>query len=222
MNAAAPPILWIHGTKDPFFQYSVAAAFINSVRAPKGMLTLVGATHGEWLSRTDSSFSMVLSTAVTFFDAWLRSSTQARATLARGSQDASHVLQYAVDASTHLVIATPTAAKTDRHVVVTPSTGLTGGQQVVVTWSGFTPGQTVNIIQCVNSPNSTAASCEISAGKVLTPDPAGSGSATLKVISGNVGNGKCGPGLPACNITVNDSGSPDPAATIRVPISFGR
>jgi molybdopterin-binding protein len=100
---------------------------------------------------------------------------------------------------------------------VTPSDNLTNGQTVTVHWSGYLPGKVVNVLQC--SSNSQTG-CDIAAGRILTPDPTGQGSVTLKIMSGKVGSGVCDAAHRGCQVVINDAGLEDPSASIRVPITF--
>lgn len=110
----------------------------------------------------------------------------------------------------------------DLHATVTPDTGLSNGQTVTVRWSGYTPGKVVNVLQCSKFDIATASSagCSFTNAKVLHPDPTGSGSLTLQVIAGVVGNGTCDAAHPGCSIVVNNGSSIDPSESRQLPISF--
>jgi len=100
----------------------------------------------------------------------------------------------------------------DLKATVTPRTGLTDGQVVTVKWSGFTPGATINIVQCSSHVPGDATACDLKTGKILQPNPTGSGSLPLDIVVGPVGNGICDAAHPVCDVVVNDGGSLDPAA----------
>ena len=108
----------------------------------------------------------------------------------------------------------------DLVATVTPDTGLVGGQIVTVSWSGFTPGNTINIVQCSNRIAGDASACDLRTGKVLQPNPSGSGSLPLEIVVGAVGTGVCDSTTPDCQIVFNDGGSLDPEASVRVSVSF--
>jgi hypothetical protein len=65
-----------------------------------------------------------------------------------------------------------------------------------------------------------AAACDIKAGTILQPDPTGSGSLPLTIVVGPVGTGICDATHPVCDVVVNDGGSLDPAASLRIRIKF--
>ena len=101
---------------------------------------------------------------------------------------------------------------------MTPHTNLTNGQTIAVHWSGYLPGKVVNIVECSSN---SAAGCDIAPGRILTPDPTGKGTASLQIVEGSVGTGVCDAAHPRCEVAVNDAGlEADPAATIRLPITF--
>jgi hypothetical protein len=97
--------------------------------------------------------------------------------------------------------------------------GLRDGQTVTVTWSGFLPGKAVNVVQCAGAGRDGAATCDITGGQILHPDPTGEGSLDLVVHTGTVGTGVCDAGSP-CTIVINDAGLQDEGASIRIPITF--
>ena len=100
---------------------------------------------------------------------------------------------------------------------VAPSTNLTNGQSVTIHWSGYLPGKTVNVVEC-SSDNATG--CDIAGGRILTPDPTGTGSISLTIVEGKVGTGTCDATHVGCQIAVNDAGLEAPSATVRIPITF--
>jgi hypothetical protein len=100
------------------------------------------------------------------------------------------------------------------------SAGLTAGESVTVHWSDFTPGKTVNIVECSKRMSTDASACDLKHGALLQPDPTGTGSATIKIVAGAVGTGVCDSTHPNCVVVVNDGGSLDPGASVRIPITF--
>jgi len=55
----------------------------------------------------------------------------------------------------------------------------------------FTPGKTINIVQCSNRTAGDASACDLKTGKILQPNPTGSGSLEMQVVTGPVGTGVC-------------------------------
>jgi len=109
-----------------------------------------------------------------------------------------------------------------REATVTPSTNLRNGQTVRVSWKGFLPGRVVNVVQCAEGGRGSSAACNLVTGKILQPDPTGSGSLDLEIVVGQVGNGICDADHSDCVITVNDASLQDDDANIRIPIAFAR
>lgn len=107
------------------------------------------------------------------------------------------------------------------HATVTPNFGLHDGQAVIVRWSGYTPGKVVNILECshVDITTASSAGCSFAHAAILHPDSTGSGSVTLHVGTGIIGNGVCDT-AHSCYVIVNNASSTDPGATKKVPIHF--
>jgi hypothetical protein len=103
-----------------------------------------------------------------------------------------------------------------------PLTNLRDGQKVRVTWSGFIPGRVVSVVQCSGDGRAGPSSCNLVTGKILQPNPTGSGSLELEIVVGQVGNGRCDSTTPDCVILVNDASLQDEDATIRLPMTFAR
>ena len=122
--------------------------------------------------------------------------------------------------STVTVPTTPTP-KLDLRAAVSPHQKLANGQRVTITWSGYTPGATVNLLQCsgLASQPSDKSACDFANAVLLHPDPTGSGSLPLTLVTGKIGDGICDASHP-CTIVVNNAGHTDPADSIRLPISF--
>jgi hypothetical protein len=114
----------------------------------------------------------------------------------------------------------PTQPARQLQAKVTPSQGLTNGQTVTVSWSGFTPGNTINIVQCSNRTAGDASACDLKSGKILQPNPTGSGSLEMQMVTGPVGTGICDADHSDCQVVFNDGGSLDPSASVRISISF--
>jgi predicted dienelactone hydrolase len=219
--ASAPPTLVVHGTKDPLMDYPTMITVYNKLEGPKGLLSIQGADHGEYLDPSSKYFATTLKATTDFFDAYVKGNTRAIARLSKDGAPRLAVMKFTAKPGAKATIPTIPQPKLVRHAQASPTTGLTNGQTVTVEWRGYTPGKVVNVIQCVEeSSNSGAAGCDLNHGKVLIPDPTGSGSTTLPVVAGTVGTGVCDADHPPCQIVVNDAGLTDPAASVRIPIHF--
>ena len=62
--------------------------------------------------------------------------------------------------------------------------------------------------------------CDFGNARILHPDPTGSGSLTLQVVEGTVGDGTFDAAHSGCSVVVNNSSSTDPSETRVLPISF--
>jgi hypothetical protein len=118
-------------------------------------------------------------------------------------------------------LAVPPAPVVHLAASVSPSTNLANGQTVTVRWSGYTAGKVVNVLECshVNLASADSSGCDFSNGKILHIDPTGSGSLTMQVVAGAVGNGVCDAAHP-CQLIVNDASSTDPSFSRELPIAF--
>jgi dienelactone hydrolase len=215
-----PPLLVVHGTNDALIAYEEGVSVALEAQAPKGMLTIEGGDHGGWVRAQDPSFDVFRRASTDFLSAYLRDDAAARDRLQADTDPPRATMRFALDDTTTLQIPTTAPAATERRASVTPDTGLRNGQTVTVTWSGFTPGKVVNVVQCAGGGDSGSGMCDLTKGKILQPDPTGSGSLQLEIIVGPVGSGACGANEPPCVVVVNDAGLQDPDATIRLPISF--
>jgi fermentation-respiration switch protein FrsA (DUF1100 family) len=212
-----PPMLIVHGTNDVLLPYEQMVGVFNTAKGPKALLALVGAGHTDWFAPSSKWFTTALKTTTDFFASYLRGDKAALTRLpADGLQGVGTVHVAATPGST-TTIPVPAQPKTNRQATVTPSSKLSDGQTVTVRWSGYLPGKVVNVLQC-SSDSQTG--CDIAAGRILTPDPTGAGSVTLKVKTGKVGTGVCDVAHPSCQVVINDAGLEDPSASIRIPITF--
>jgi len=110
------------------------------------------------------------------------------------------------------------SATTVPKVVVKPSTKIHNGEKVLVTGSGFKPGDTVYVVECLFSAKG-AAGCNTSGAISATISATGLlPRTTFKVITGKIGNGKCGTktsNLKSCAISAgNISGGDSSVARI--------
>jgi hypothetical protein len=210
-------VFFVHGTKDVLLSFNQMAEVFNQIDGSKAFLTMVGEDHASWASKSDDSFGQVLSTTIDFLELYLRNDASAKSRLEQYANNDRYQLTVDLDPGANAMVPLLPSSPTDRKATIVPTTGLVDGQEVTVSWSGFLTGQVVNIVQCSGT---TQSSCDVARGKILVPDQSGSGSTTLQVHTGPIGDGECGPGRDGCNIVVNDAGLQDPAATIRIPISF--
>jgi dienelactone hydrolase len=214
----APPILLVHGTADALLPYSQMVGVFNGAKGPKGLLALNGAGHGNWLAPSSKWFRSAFQATTDFFAAYLRGDKAALTRIPADGQQGVSTMHFVPKPGSTTTIPTVPQPKTNRHATVTPHTNLTNGQTVTVHWSGYLPGKVVNIVECSSN---SAAGCNIAGGRLLTPDPTGKGTASLQIVEGQVGVGVCDAAHPGCEVAVNDAGlEADPAATIRLPITF--
>lgn len=216
---ATPPILIIHGTKDPLILYATSPKLFNDISAIKGLLTLEGADHGSWLGQTSDLFDNVVTTIVDFLAVAFVGDEEAASRLQRPRSSPEAELVFAAEADSGLTVEFE-VPELSRQASAEPTTGLVDGQTVVVTWSGFLPEQTVNILQCSQGGTEGSGACNFTNARILHPNPTGEGSVELTVIVGAVGSGICDATVDDCIIAVNDSGLQEPEATIRIPLSF--
>ena len=216
---ATPPILIIHGTKDPLITYATSPVLFNEISAIKGLLALEGGDHGSWLGSGSDLFDDVVTTILDFLAVAFAGDEQAAARLQQPRSSPNAELVFAAEANSGMTVEVE-MAETNRQASVEPTTGLVDGQTVVVTWSGFLPEQSVNILQCSQGGTEGSGVCDFTNARILHPNPTGEGSVELAVIVGAVGTGICDATVDDCVIAVNDSGLQDPEATIRLPLSF--
>ncbi len=219
--AKAPPILLVHGTDDELVTYEASVDVFNAANAPKGVLTIKHGDHGAPTNPAGPAFDSVVRTTVDFFDLYLKGDNDALRRLTSDGSSSTTRVVFAAKPGTKTTL--PTASTLPaRHLraSVTPRRGLANGQVVTVSWSGFTPGNTINIVQCSNHTAGDASACDLKTGKILQPNPTGSGSLPLEIVTGAVGNGMCDSDHPDCQIVFNDGGSLDPSASVRISIAF--
>jgi predicted dienelactone hydrolase len=204
-----PPTLIAHGTLDPLLPYNQMVSFFNMLTGPKAFLSMVGADHTDYLT-PGKWFDSFLRTTIDFWQAHLLGSQAAAQELPNDGQPGVTV---AYSAAAPLL----PEPKTDRHATLSTSTQLTNGEMVTVSWSGYLPGKVVNVVEC-SSTNTTG--CDVAAGRILVPDATGSGSLSLHIVEGQVGDGVCDPRHSGCSVVINDAGLEDPSASIRIPITF--
>ncbi len=104
------------------------------------------------------------------------------------------------------------------HLVVTPTKGLKSGSTVKVSGRGFSPKDTLYIVQCVWKAKGSAG-CSIASATPVTVSATGTFPTTkFKVVTGTIGNGKCGTtksNLNNCEVSVGNAAGGD-SATVRI------
>ena len=219
--ANAPPILLVHGTDDALVTYEASVDVFNDANAPKGLLTIDKGDHGSPMNPSGAAFASVVATTTDFFDAYLKNDPDALDRLERDGNGATTRILFSADPDTTVTMPTvPPPPTRQLEATVSPDSDLTNGQTVTVSWSGFTPGNTINIVQCSNRTEGDASACDLKTGKILQPNPTGSGSLPFEIVTGPVGSGTCDSTTADCQIVFNDGGSLDPNASVRVSISF--
>lgn len=220
-----PPLLLVHGTADGAIPYRSAPIIYNKVYGPKGLLTIAGGNHAAAAGLVPSSSNSVVRTTTDFFDIYLRGATSEIARMKKDARSRTTSLHFdGVPGSTGSPIRIPPAPAVHLKASVTPNRNLVNGQAVTVRWSGYTPGQLINVLQCYTSRSAPAgpSSCDFSNAHILKPDPTGSGSLKLQVVTGKVGNGTCGPQSHGCAVVVNNASSTSPSQSRILPIKFAR
>ncbi len=215
----APPMLLVHGTDDALVSYGGAISVFNSLVGPKGLLTITGGGHGEWFMDSHDAFDGLATATTDFFLGFVADDPTASDRLEDVDLAPPLTLDLAREIGSSMTIPTTTIVL-DRRAYADRLDDLVDGQIIVVTWSGFTPGGTINIVQCSGGGASGAGYCDLTAGRILYPNPDGEGSLEIPIIVGPVGAGVCEPGVDDCVIIVNDSGLTEPQATVTLPLTF--
>jgi len=103
---------------------------------------------------------------------------------------------------------TPKASTMTRVLVVTPATGLSNGEAVKVTGSGFTPNDQLYLIECLAS-STNQAGCDLASATPVTVSSKGTLPLTsFTVITGTIGNGKCGTTSANADACAVNAGNP--------------
>jgi fermentation-respiration switch protein FrsA (DUF1100 family) len=211
-----PPTLIVHGTLDPLLSYNQQVSFFNALTGPKAFLDLKGADHTDFLT-PGKWFNSFINTTIDFWRAQLQGSHVAAARLTSDAQPGITAVYTSLAGGSSVHAPLLPEPKTNRRASISPNKNLRGGQTITVSWSGYLPTKVVNIVECSST---TQTGCDVAAGRVLIPDTPGKGSITLTIVEGKVGDGTCDATHSGCQIVVNDAGLEDPAASIRIPISF--
>jgi fermentation-respiration switch protein FrsA (DUF1100 family) len=219
--AHAPALLFVHGTADPVVSYESSVDAFNLARGPKGLLSLPGGDHGAPVDPKGKLFANVTIATRTFFDKYLKRATGAVTDTGPGvASGAAQLVFDASPGSDTTLPTTPTTVGLTRLATASATAGLRAGQSVTVNWSHYTPGKSVNIVECSERDTLDAAACDLKHATLLHADPTGSGSLAFTIVSGPVGNGLCDAAHDTCALIVNDGGSFDRAASVRIPITF--
>ncbi len=219
-NAAAPPILLVHGSADQAVPYVSSLDVFNGASAPKGLLTIIGGDHGSPVNPAGRAFASVVRATTDFFDRYLRGQTAAAGRLRHDAQSGVTTLTFVARRGRVVLLPVPTTTVGHLAATVVPSRGLADGQTVTVSWHGYVAGQTVNVLECSTSPPTQAGDCDLHTGDLLHPDPTGTGTVSFTVTTGAVGSGTCDATHPGCVIVINQGGSLVPSASVIVPIAF--
>ncbi len=214
-----PPMFLVHGVNDPLISYNPAVRTFNQLLPPKGLLTLEQSDHGDFLGPDDPAFAPTAQATSDFLDGELRGDAQALARIPEAAVPGVATVHWVPDEASNIPVEEAPEPETNRQAFLSADTGLTDGQTITVTWSGFLPGKVVNVVQCSGDGSGGSATCNISGGKILIPDPTGAGNLELVIRHGAVGTGVCDSANP-CTVVVNDAGLPDEDATIRLPITL--
>ncbi len=219
--ALAPPILFVHGDADALVPYESSVDAFNQARGPKGLVTVIGGGHGATVDPSTAAFESIVRATTDFFDAYVAGRAGAASRIVHDAAPGkTRVVFDATAGSSSTVPTTAPPPVRVHHAQATPTTGLTNGASVSVRWSDYTPGKTVNIVECSQRDTLDASACDLKHAALLLPDPTGSGSGSISIVAGPVGTGTCDAAHPNCAVIVNDGGSLDPAASVRIPIAF--
>ncbi len=217
-----PPLLLVHGTADQLIPYRSAPLVYNEAHGPKGLLTLVGGSHGGAAGQDPQTASTVIRTTTDFFEAYLKGDSQARSRLASdGHTPNTRITLDLTPGSAGPAIPVPPVPVVHLRASISPDHDLTSGEPVVIRWSGYTAGKVINILECshVDIASGSSAGCDFANAGLLHPDPTGRGQFTMRILTGKIGNGLCD-STHHCYIAVNNASSLDPSGTKSLLITF--
>ncbi len=217
-----PPLLVMHGEDDTLIPLDEGKRLFNNARSPKGLFTLLGIDHGSFLVRDSKAFPITVKTSLDFWNGYLKLDASAVAALPNDHEPGVATMTFVSEDNDDVTVELSESKMLSRSASVEPSTNLRNGQLVRVTWSGFIPGRVVNVVQCSDGGRGSSASCNLVMGKILQPNPTGSGSLDLEIVVGRVGDGRCDSTAADCVIVVNDASLQDEDANIRIPLTFAR
>ncbi|MFK7978254.1 MAG: hypothetical protein AB8C02_19120 [Halioglobus sp.] len=214
-----PPMLVVHGIKDPLINYNQSVRTTNELLPPRGFLSFPQADHGSFLSLEDEAFAVLAPAAADFLDGALRSLAFRWERLTQYTTPELSAMFWAPDEASNDPVPELPEPETNRQAFVSADTNLTDGQVITVSWQGFLPDGSANVLQCTGDLSSGSAGCDIGRARLFQPSLDGMGSAELTVYTGAIGNGVCD-SANACFVTVNDAGLTEDDATLRIPITF--
>lgn len=217
-----PPLLVMHGEDDTVIPLDEGKRLFNNARSPKGLFTLLGIDHGSFLVRDSKAFPITVKTSLDFWNGYLKLDAAAVAALPNDQEPGVATMTFVSEGNDDVTVDFTGPKMLSRSASVQPSTNLRDGQQVRVSWSGFIPGRVVSVVQCSDGGQGSSASCSLVTGKILQPNPTGSGSLDLEIVVGQVGDGRCDSTTTDCVIVVNDASLQDDDANIRIPLTFAR
>ena len=217
-----PPLLVMHGEEDTVIPLDEGKRIFNNARSPKGLFTLLGIDHGSFLVRDSKAFPITVKTSLDFWNGYLKLDAAAIAALPNDQVPGLATMTFVDGGDDDVTVPLSGPKMPSRSASAEPLTNLRDGQKVRVTWSGFIPGRVVSVVQCSGDGRAGPSSCNLVTGKILQPNPTGSGSLELEIVVGQVGNGRCDSTTPDCVILVNDASLQDEDATIRLPMTFAR
>jgi hypothetical protein len=176
--------------------------------------------HGEFLLPSGPGYDTTVNSIIDMFRTHLRDDKEAETRLASGVvYDTVAELLYTATGGSDVTLPLPPPV-TNRAASVEPSRNLVDGQEVTVNWRNFSQ-DLVYIVQCSQGGTGANEVCELLDNALLfQPNPTGDGSVSMRIITGDIGTGRCDATTDDCVIVVNDGGLSTEDAIIRVPISF--
>ena len=214
--ASNPPLLVIHGDRDPAVPYRAGVEAFANALPPKGLVSIRGGDHGAPAGATGAR------AALDFFDRYLRADTGALQRLAADLRKAGNARLDLVTRAGVPVRLPPTSAPVGtRTASVSPHDGFTDGEKVTVAWQGFGRGTLLNIVECSRNPPTGAGDCDLArAALFVAAGAGGTGSAAFTVHAGAIGSGMCDAVHSTCVVVVNEGGSSAPQDSVIAPIRF--
>lgn len=214
------PLMLVHGTVDALIPIEGSKEVFNAVAAPKGMVTLNDVGHGEFLAPSGPGFDTTANSIIDMFRTHLRGSSAAEDRLLAGVvYDTLAELLYTATGGTDITLPLPPPV-TNREATVEPNSNLVDDQMVTVRWSNFTQ-DVLYIVQCSQGGTGGNDICELVDNALLfQPNPNGDGFVSMRIITGDVGSGRCDATTDDCVVVVNDGGLTSEEAIIRIPLSF--
>jgi hypothetical protein len=149
-NKGTPPLLLLHGDRDPTVPYQASRDAFSMGAPPKFLVTLLGADHnGPYLNSSGPAFQAVVATTLDFFDTYLKGNRNELSHIKRDGHVA-HVAQEEqvlsgppptpTKSSTGFGSAVQPSNPSGRSVTAAPDSALTDGQQIQVSWGGVHTG----------------------------------------------------------------------------------